>query len=84
MYEVFLMRMKKQVGKKGSTVCTNRYADCLSKNTLTKQTKYVVNLKVEHNATIDSELNPTHLNKNAVQNMELSKVLMLLELMVLF
>jgi hypothetical protein len=34
--------------------------------------------------TIDSELNPTHLNKNAVQNMELSKVLMLLELMVLF
>ena len=46
--------------------------------------KYVVNPKVEHNATIDSELNPTHLNKNAVQNMELSKVLMLLELVVLF
>ena len=84
MKTICLVRIKEQVGEKRSIACTHRYADCLSKNTLTKQIKYVVNPKVEHNATIDSELNPTHLNKNAVQNMELSKVLMLLELMVLF
>ena len=40
--------------------------------------------KVEHNATTDSELNPTHLDKSTVQNMELSKVLILPELVVLF
>jgi hypothetical protein len=40
--------MKKQVGKKGSTVCTNRYADCLFKNTSIKDNKYVVNQKLEH------------------------------------
>ena len=48
MYEVCLMRIKEQVGKKRSTVCTHRYVDCLLKNTSTKHNKYVVNQKLEH------------------------------------
>jgi hypothetical protein len=31
-----------------STVCTHRYADCLLKNTSTKENKYGVNQKLEH------------------------------------
>jgi hypothetical protein len=41
-------RIKEQVGEKRSTVCTHRYADCLLKNTSTKENKYVVNQKLEH------------------------------------
>ena len=32
LYEVCLVRIKKQVGEKRSTVCTHRYADCLLEN----------------------------------------------------
>jgi hypothetical protein len=37
LYEVYLIRIKEQVGEKRSTVCTHRYADCLLKNTSTKE-----------------------------------------------
>ena len=48
MYEVCLIRIREQVGEKRSTACTHRYADCLLKNTSTKD-KYVVNnKKLEH------------------------------------
>jgi hypothetical protein len=46
--EVCLIRIKEQVDEKRSTVCTHRYADCLLKNTSTKENKYVVNQKLEH------------------------------------
>ena len=42
------MRIKEQVDEERSTVCTHRYADCLLKNTPTKQNKYVVNQELEH------------------------------------
>ena len=48
LYEVCLIRIKKQVAEKRSTVCTHRYADCLLKNTSTKENKYVVNQQLEH------------------------------------
>jgi hypothetical protein len=48
MHEVCLIRIKEQVGEKRSTVCTHRYADCLLKNTSTKDNKYVVIKKIEH------------------------------------
>ena len=38
---------KEQVGER-STVCSHRYADCLLKNTYTKDNKYAVNQKLEH------------------------------------
>jgi hypothetical protein len=37
-----------QIDEKRSTVCTHRYADCLVKNTFTKDNQYVVNHKHEH------------------------------------
>jgi hypothetical protein len=39
---------KEQIAEKRTTVCTHRYADCLLKNTSTKNNKYVVNQKLEH------------------------------------
>ena len=48
LYEVCLIRIKEQVGERRSTVCTHRYADCLMKNTSTKENKYVVNQNLEH------------------------------------
>jgi hypothetical protein len=42
------MRIKKQVSKKRSPFGTHRNADCLLKNTFTKQNKYVVNQHLEH------------------------------------
>jgi hypothetical protein len=42
------MLIKEQVGDKWSTVCAHRFADCLLKNTLTKDNRYVVNQKLEH------------------------------------
>ena len=42
------MLIKEQVDEKGCTVCTYMHADCLLKNTSTKDTKYVVNQKLEH------------------------------------
>jgi len=48
MYEICLVRIKEQVGEEGITVCTHRYADCLLKNTSTKDNKYIVNKKIEH------------------------------------
>ena len=45
---VCLIRINEQVGEKRGTVCTHRYADCLLKNTSTKDNKYVVNQKLEH------------------------------------
>jgi hypothetical protein len=36
LYEVCLIRIKEQVSKKRSTVCTHRYANCLLKNMSTK------------------------------------------------
>jgi hypothetical protein len=48
LYEVCLIRIKKQVCEKRSTGCTHRYAACLLKNTSIKENKYVVNQKLEH------------------------------------
>ena len=48
MYEVYLIRIKEQVGEKRSTCGTHRYVDCVLKNTSTKDNKYVVNQKLEH------------------------------------
>ena len=45
LHEVCLIRIKEQVSGKRSTVCTHGYADCLLKNTSTKDNKYVVNQK---------------------------------------
>jgi hypothetical protein len=64
MYEVLvcLIRIKEEVGEKKSTVCTHRYADCLLKNTSTKDNKYVVNqessmlmISVSKNLLVESE-----------------------------
>jgi hypothetical protein len=38
--KVCLIRIMEQVGEKRSTTCTHRYADCLLKNTFTKDNKY--------------------------------------------
>jgi hypothetical protein len=47
-HEVCIVRIKKQVEEKGSTVNTHRDADCLLKNTPTKHNKYVVYQKLKH------------------------------------
>ena len=47
-YEFCLIRIKEQVDKKRSTVCTHWYANCLLTNTSTKHNKHVVNPKLEH------------------------------------
>jgi hypothetical protein len=48
LYEIYLMRIKEQVSKERSPFGTHRNADCLLKNTFTKQNKYVVNQHLEH------------------------------------
>ena len=48
LYEVCLVRIKEQVDKKRSTVCTHRYADCLLKSMFIKNNNYVLNHKLEH------------------------------------
>jgi hypothetical protein len=50
------MPINEQVGEKRSTLCTHRYADCLLKNTSTKDNKYVVNQKLEH---VDDKIKDT-------------------------
>ena len=48
MYEVGLIRIKEEVGKKGITVSAHRNADCLLNNTPARYNKYVVNQKLTH------------------------------------
>ena len=48
LYEFCITRIKEHIGEKRDTVCILRYADCLLKNTSTKDSKYVVNQKFEH------------------------------------
>ena len=48
LYAICLIWIKEQVGEKMSTLCTQKYADCLLTNTSIKHYKYVVNQKLEH------------------------------------
>ena len=48
LYEVYIIRIKEQVGERRSTVCSHRYADCLLENTSRENSKCVFNEKLEH------------------------------------
>jgi hypothetical protein len=63
MYEVWLIRIKEQVRKERSTVCTHRYVECLLKNTSTKEKKNMLSttlfnnpVSILYSATLSSKI----------------------------
>jgi hypothetical protein len=48
LYEVYIIRIKEQVGERMSTVCSHKYVDCLLENRSREHIKCVFNEKLEH------------------------------------